>query len=270
MASKVIPANSPYARICTTRGRRKPAFAFPAEVTVKKLRSFLPLLVLIALGIALLSSGVLNRFRPETLASEQAALQAQIAAHPLRAGAMHVGVTTLAIATGMPGVLVIILAGGMLFGVVWGTILSTLGATLGALVLFFASRHAFAGHAGAKAPLLVEKLRDGYLAHPRSYTCFLRLVPFFPFGGVTVALAWLRCPLWLFTAATAGGGAVMVGIETVLGAGLAKNIGANHEVNLSLLSDPIVIGPLLALGLLALTPIAIGKWRARRTSPRAN
>ncbi|MBU6198929.1 MAG: TVP38/TMEM64 family protein, partial [Xanthomonadaceae bacterium] len=109
-----------------------------------------------------------------------------------------------------------------------------------------------------------EKLRDGYLAHPVSYTCFLRLVPFFPFGGVTIALAWLRCPLWLFAAATASGGSVITAIETALGAGLARNIAANRAVSLSLFSDPVVIVPLLAMGLLALTPVAIGKWRARR------
>jgi uncharacterized membrane protein YdjX (TVP38/TMEM64 family) len=232
---------------------------------MRRFRSFLPLLVLIAIGIALLSTGVLNRFRPETLASEQANLQARIAAHPIQAGLIQVGATTLAIATGIPGVLVVILAGGMLFGFAWGTILSTTGATLGALILFLASRHAFGTHADTSAPALVEKLRGGYLAHPVSYTCFLRLVPFFPFGGVTVALAWLRCPLWLFLAATAGGGALMIGIETVLGAGLAKNIGANREVNLSLFSDPVVVGPLVAIAVLALTPIFIGKWRVRRT-----
>jgi uncharacterized membrane protein YdjX (TVP38/TMEM64 family) len=235
---------------------------------MKRLRAFLPLLVLIAIGIALLSSGALNGFRPETLASEQANLQARIAAHPIHAGLIHIGVTTLAIATGVPGVLVVILAGGMLFGIAWGTILSTTGATLGALILFLASRHAFADAGAGSPPALVEKLRGGYLAHPVSYTCFLRLVPFFPFGGVTVALAWLRCPLWLFLAATAGGGALMVGIETVLGASLAKNIGANHAVNLSLFSDPWVIAPLVAMGLLALTPVVIGKLReARKPKP---
>lgn len=231
---------------------------------MRRFRSFLPLLILIAIGIALLSTGALNRFRPETLASEQANLQAQIAAHPLQAGLLQIGVTTLAIATGVPGVLVVILAGGMLFGVVWGTVLSSVGATLGALILFLASRHAFGTQVGGNAPALVEKLRDGYLAHPVSYTCFLRLVPFFPFGGVTVALAWLRCPLWLFLAATAGGGALMIAIETTLGAGLAKNIGANHAVNLSLFSDPWVVVPLVAMGLLALTPVVIGKWRESR------
>ena len=39
---------------------------------MKRWRSFLPLIVLIAIGVALLASGSLNRFRPETLAAEQA------------------------------------------------------------------------------------------------------------------------------------------------------------------------------------------------------
>ena len=230
---------------------------------MKRLRAFLPLIVLIAIGIALLASGALDRFEPSRLGAEQQRLRELVADYPLLAPLAQVVVVMLGISTGIPGVVVLIFAGGMLFGVVTGTILSGIGTTLGALILFLASRSAFS-HGTGSAPLLVERLRTGYHAFPLSYTMFLRLVPFFPFGGVTVALAWLRCPLWLFLAATAGGGALMVGIETVLGASLAKNIGANHAVNLSLFSDPWVIAPLVAMGLLALTPIVIGKWREGR------
>jgi uncharacterized membrane protein YdjX (TVP38/TMEM64 family) len=232
---------------------------------MKRYRSLLPILILIAIGIALLASGALNRFRPENLAHEQATLQAQIALHPLLAAVMHIGAVTLAISTGIPGVVVLILAGGMLFGAWLGTLLSSIGVTLGALTLFLASRHAFGDHRGVDAPGLVGRLRSGYHAHPVSYTFFLRLVPFFPFGGVTVGLAWLRCPLWLFLVATAGGGAVMTGIETALGAGLAKTIGENHAVTASLFTDPQVLIPLLAMGLLALIPILISKWRRNTT-----
>ena len=181
------------------------------------------------------------------------------------ASLIHVSVVTLAISTGIPGVIVLILAGGMLFGVVNGTILSCIGVTLGALALFLASRHAFGDHThGETAPGLVGRLRGGYLAHPVSYTFFLRLVPFFPFGGVTVGLAWLRCPVWLFLAATAVGGSVMTGIETALGAGLARNIGRNHAVSFSLFDDPHVYVPLLGMGLLALLPILISKLRGKK------
>lgn len=231
---------------------------------MKKFRSFLPLLVLIALGIALLSTGVLDRFRPEHLAHEQAALQAQIALHPVLAGLAHITAMTLAIATGIPGMVVLVFAGGMLFGVVAGTLLTIIGVTFGALILFLASRHAFGDHRHSDAPGLVTRLRGGYLAHPVSYTFFLRLVPFFPFGGVTVALAWLRCPIWLFLTATGLGGIVMTSVETALGAALAKNIGEQHEVNLSILHDPAVLLPLAGLGVLALVPILINNWRARR------
>jgi len=237
---------------------------------MKRLRSLLPLLVLVALGVALLWSGALDRFRPEHLASEQDVLRAQIAAHPILASLIQVVAVALAIATGIPGAVVFILAGGMLFGIVWGTILSSIGMTLGALVLFLASRAAFGpGHADRPAPALVERLRGGYLAHPASYTLFLRLVPFFPFGGVTVALAWLRCPVWLFTAATAGGGAVMTGIETALGAGIAQTIAEQGKVDLGLLTQPRVIVPVLFLAVLALVPIAIQRLRggASRPSP---
>ena len=233
---------------------------------MKRLRSFLPLIVLIAIGVALLASGVLDRFRPETLAAEQARLQVQIAEHPLLAGLLQVGAVTLSISTGIPGVVVLIFAGGMLFGVWIGTLLSATGVTLGALILFLASRQAFGDHSHTHAPGLVGRLRGGYQAHPVSYTFFLRLVPFFPFGGVTIGLAWMRCPLWLFTSATAVGGSLMTAIETQLGAGLAKNVGEHHAVGLDLLDDPAVIVPVLALGLLALTPIAINKWRQGRAT----
>ena len=38
---------------------------------MKRFRSFLPLIVLLALGIALLWSGILDRLRPQNLALEQ-------------------------------------------------------------------------------------------------------------------------------------------------------------------------------------------------------
>jgi len=234
---------------------------------MKKFRSFLPLLVLIAIGIELFFSGVLDRFSPDHLAAEQANLQGQIAAHPVLSALAHIGAVTLAIATGLPGMVVLIMAGGMLFGVVIGALLNIIGVTSGALILFFASRRAFGDHShGEQAPGLVTRLRGGYHAQPISYTFFLRLVPFFPFGGVTVALAWLRCPLWLFITATALGGLAMTGIETWLGASLARNIGTNKAISTDLLHDPQVLWPMICLGLLAAIPLIISNLRARRNS----
>jgi uncharacterized membrane protein YdjX (TVP38/TMEM64 family) len=232
-------------------------------MTMKRLRAFLPLLVLIAIGVALFFGGALDRFDPHHIVQEEADLRARIVEYPLLAGLAQVGLMTLAIATGIPGAVVIVLAGGMLFGIVEGTLLSATGTTLGALILFFASRSAFASGNG-KAPAMVERLRAGYRAYPVSYAMFLRLVPFFPFGGVTIALAGLGCPLWLFLLATATGGSVMIAFETALGAGLTETIAREGAVSLNLFAHRGVLLPLLGMAVLALGPIVLAQLRRKR------
>jgi uncharacterized membrane protein YdjX (TVP38/TMEM64 family) len=228
---------------------------------MKRLRAFLPLIVLVAIGAALLFSGALDRFQPSRIGAEQENLRVLISDYPLLARLTQVVIVMLGISTGIPGVIVLIFAGGMLFGIVEGTILSAIGTTIGATILFLASRSAFAHGTGGGVPMLVERLRTGYHAFPFSYTMFLRLVPFFPFGGVTVALAWLRCPLWLFITATALGGTVMIAFETALGAGLATTIAREGAVSLGIFAHKRVILPLLGMAVLALAPIVLGQLR---------
>jgi uncharacterized membrane protein YdjX (TVP38/TMEM64 family) len=234
---------------------------------MKRLRAFLPLIVLIAIGVALIASGALDRFQPAQIGAEQMRLRELIAEYPVLSALAQIVVVMLGISTGIPGIIVLIFAGGMLFGIVPGTILSGIGTTLGATILFLASRSAFAHGSGGGVPMLVEKLRAGYHAFPFSYTMFLRLVPFFPFGGVTVALAWLRCPLWLFLTATAIGGTVMIAFETALGAGLAETIAREGTVSLSLFAHKRVILPMLGLAVLALVPIVLGQLRRLSRKP---
>jgi uncharacterized membrane protein YdjX (TVP38/TMEM64 family) len=94
-----------------------------------------------------------------------------------------------------------------------------------------------------------------------SYTLFLRFVPLFPFGGVTVALAWLRCPVWLFTLATALGGLIMLVFETAIGAGIGQSIADGKGISTDLIAEPYIWLPLAGLGLLALIPVLVRKLR---------
>ena len=168
---------------------------------MSRLRAALPLILLVLAGVALYASGTLSQLSPEYLVAHQAHMRAEIAANPWLARLGYIGLLTLGMATGIPGTIVIILAGGFAFGVVEGTIYSSIALTLGSLILFLASRYAF-GAGRRHPPKLVERLRHGFAHHPVSYTMFLRFVPVLPFGAVTVCLAWLRCRLWLFLGAT--------------------------------------------------------------------
>ncbi len=234
---------------------------------MNRLRSLLPLLLLVLVGVGLFASGVLDRFGPAGIVAERDELQLQIAAHPLLSALIHIGIVTAAVSTGIPGAVVLILAGGMLFGAALGTALSSIGVFLGAAVLYGASRFAFGGDKVGPAPALVERLRQGYHGHPLSYTFFLRLVPVFPFGGVTVALAWLRCPPWLFLLATGVGGTLTTTMESMVGAGLAKNLAADGTLDRHLLADPWFIAPMFAMALLALLPILINRRRKPNAPP---
>lgn len=228
---------------------------------MSRLRAFVPLLILIAIGVAVAASGVLQHLAPNHIMAEQANWAHQIADHPALAYIIYVAVLTLSVATAMPGPLLIIIAGGMLFGMGRAIGLSLIGEVLGSLMLFYAARHAF-GAGKRPPPKFVERVRHGYQANPVSYTLFLRFVPLFPFGGITVALAWLRCPVWLFTLATALGGAIMLVFETAIGAGVGQSIAHGKGLSPSMILEPHIWLPLVGLGLLALIPVALQRLRA--------
>lgn len=236
---------------------------------MRRLRALVPLLLLIAIGATLWATGALDRFRPHELVAQQHELHMQVATHPLPAICLYVAAVALVIGTGVPASWIVILAGGMLFGVAYATFLTAAGELLGSLLLFFAARHAF-GAGTRPPPAMAERVRRGYLQHPVGYTLFLRLVPVLPFGGVTVALAWLRCPLWLFSMATFSGGCVMAVFETAIGAGLAHSLAHGQTIGPHLFMQPRVLGPIVALAVLALLPVVIQRARTRRSASIAS
>jgi len=228
---------------------------------MNRLRAFIPLVILIAIGVAVGASGMLEQLSPHHIMAEQANWSHEIAARPVLTYVVYVAVLTISIATALPGPLFIIIAGGMLFGMGPAIGLSLVGELLGSLLLFYAARHAFS--AGKRPPpKFVERVRQGYQTNPVSYTLFLRLVPLFPFGGITVALAWLRCPVWLFTLATALGGVIMLVFETAIGAGLSQSIAEGQGLTPNLIMEPHIWLPLVGLGLLALVPVVVKRFRS--------
>ena len=223
----------------------------------------LPLILLLLAGIALFGSGVLDRLTPQQLVAHQVQFHAQIDAQPWLSRLAYIGLLTLAMSTGIPGTIIIILAGGFAFGIVDGTICSSVGLTLGSLILYLASRYAF-GSGSRRAPTMVARLHHGFEQHPVSYTLFLRFVPIVPFGAVTVALAWLRCPLWLFLGASWLGGTVSLIFETSVGAGLGEVLAHSKSLGFGLLLHREVLLPLSAIALLALLPLLIERVLRRR------
>lgn len=228
------------------------------------LRRALPLLVLLAGGALLLASGLYRELALDRLADHQQWLQARATDYPwLTAGGLALAAAAV-IATGLPGALVVVVLAGVLFGPWVGGLVGMLGGLLGSSLLFGASRRMFAG--GRAPPALLVRVRDGYLRHPTSYTFFMRLLPVFPLGPFSVALAWLGCRWPLFLASTAIGAWFTGTVNAAVGAGMAHVIATRERVDIGLLSEPRLMVPLFVFAALALLPALLG---LRRRAPPA-
>jgi len=223
-----------------------------------------PLLALLGVGVVLVASGLYRELSLDNLAAHQQDLRAWVGLHPLLSAMGLVGTLALVISTGLPGGAVLVVAAGFLFGIVEGTLLGVAGDAIGASVLYFAARRVFEG--GGKPPALAQRVRDGFARNPVSFAFFIRLVPVFPFGPASIALAWAGCRPGLFLAASILGVVPSTLVFAAIGAGFDHAL-ANHEtVSLSLFAQPRFLLPLLALALLALLPVLFGL--RRHGSPR--
>lgn len=223
-----------------------------------RLRRAVPLLLLLAGGAFLLVTGLYRELSLDRLADHQQWLQAQANAHPWATMAGLALAAGGVIATGLPGALAIVVLSGVLFGTWVGGLIGMVGGLLGSSLLFGASRHLFTG---GQPPALLAKVRDGYLRNPASYTWFMRLLPVFPLGPFSVALAWLGCRWPLFLCATAGGAWFTGTVNAAVGAGLAHVIASRQRIDIGLLSEPRLMLPLFLFAALALVPALLGLRR---------
>src|SRR5258706_2780500 len=101
--------------------RRPPGPSGPATNAVEAkakapILRFLPLLLFVALGLALLASGVTRYLNLQTLRTHEAVLRDVVGAHQVLALAAFIGPYAVATATALPGAPILRLAAGFLFG----------------------------------------------------------------------------------------------------------------------------------------------------------
>ena len=189
-------------------------------------------------------------------------------------------------ALSLPGGLILTAAGGLLFGWLLGGAAAVVGATLGATVLFLVARSALGDTLSARAAPWLDKLRAGFKDEALSYLLFLRLVPAFPFWFVNIAPAILGVPLKTYVIATFLGiipatfafAAAGAGLDSVIAAAKADYMsclaqrGAAGMCKLSVHASSLVTRELLLalalLGIVALIPIALKRWRASHAAAK--
>jgi len=258
--------------------------AAPDRVDVTKtwLKRLWPLLVLIAATAFVFAMGWHRYLTIEALAENRDALRAYIGANMLQSLAIFIAVYAAAVALSLPGGAVLTLAGGLLFGWLLGGIASIFGATIGASIVFLIARSAFGDLLAARAGPFLSRFREGFQEDAFSYLLFLRLVPIFPFWLVNLAPSLLGVSFGTYVATTFLGIIPGTFAFALAGNGLDSVIEAQQALHQSCLAKmgaggqescpyaldpgalltPELIAGLVALGLVALIPVAV-KWFRR-------
>ncbi len=245
-----------------------------------RLRRLLPLGILAALAVLVLAMGWHRELSLETLVRHRTALDIVVTGHFVPALAGFIALYVAVVGLSIPGAVYLTIAGGILFGVVPGALASIVGATVGATLVFLIAKTACGEHLMRRAGPRAERLADGFRDDAFSYLLFLRLVPVFPFFLVNLVPALAGVRLAPFVAATALGIIPATFAFAFAGAGLDSVIAAqfsaykaclaagrvdcrlDFDLKTAITSELLVA--FAALGVLALIPVALKRFRARR------
>lgn len=248
--------------------------------TRRRWRAGAVLAAVLAVVVALLAFGWRDQVSLESLVRHRAMLMALVAAHPLMALASFVVIYALAAGMALPGVVFLTIGGGAVFGGLVGGVAATVGATAGATAVFVIGKTLLRRPAMRRLGPQARRFAAGFRGGAFNYLLFIRLVPIFPFtlGNLLPALSGMR--LLPFVAATFFGIAPMTLAITFFGAGLDSALGAELESYRACLAagghdcaltfsiwmavTPRFLGGLLALGLAALLPVALRRYRKRQ------
>jgi len=246
------------------------------------LKRLWPLLVLIGAMAFVFAMGWHRYLTITALAENREALRGYIEEHWLLSLAAFVALYAAAVALSLPGGAILTITGGFLFGWLLGGVASVLAATIGATILFLIAKSTLGDLLAARAGPLLTRFRQGFQKDAFSYLLFLRLVPIFPFWLVNLAPGLLGVPFTTYFIATILGIIPATFAFALAGSGLDSVIEAQQALYQSCLAKtgsggqescsytldpgalltPELIAGLVALGLVALIPVAV-RWFRR-------
>ena len=185
-------------------------------------------LAIIAVVVAFFAFDFGHYLTLANLKSQQAALDASVAASPI-VSALVFGLIYVAVAAlSLPGAVILTLAGGALFGLGWGLLLVSFASSIGATLAFLISRTLLRDAVLRRFGSNLRAINDGVEKDGAFYLFGLRLVPVFPFFviNLVMGLTPIKAPTFYWvsqlgmlpgTAVFVNAGTQLAGIESLAG-----------------------------------------------------
>ena len=258
----------------------------PAGKAGGGLTRWLPLVAILALMGVAFAFGWHKYLSLQAIGENYASLQGVIADNFILALLAYMAAYIAVVALSLPGGLFMTLSGGLLFGPLVGIPATVIAATIGATLIFLIAKSSLGEALASKAGPWLDKLRAGFQENAMSYMLFLRLVPAFPFVVVNLAPAFLGVPLRTYFIGTLIGIVPGTAAYSLVGASLGAPLDAEnarhaacvaasgadactYSIDLSQLVSRELIFAGIALGVVALIPVAINLFKKRNASNAA-
>ena len=178
--------------------------------------------IIAAAVIAFFAFDLKQYFSIDFFQSQRAAIEAEVAARPLRSALLFFGIYVAVTGLSLPGAAILTLVAGAIFGLLWGLVIVSFASTIGATLAFLASRFLLRDWVQGKFGDKLKSINDGVAREGAFYLFALRLVPVFPFFvinlvmGLTPIRTWTY--YWVSQLGMLAGTAVYVYAGTQLGA----------------------------------------------------
>lgn len=180
---------------------------------------------------------------------------------PILASTLFMVIYAAAVAISVPGVAILTVIGGYLFGWFQATALVLIAATIAACAVFLLTRSAFGDRLRARAGPAVQRFADGFRRNALSYGFVLNLVPIFPYALIIVVPAACGVSLPTFMAGTFLGLVPGTFLFAGIGDGLDQVLASGGPLRLTSFVTPEIVLSLCGLATLALLPAL---WRGMR------
>jgi uncharacterized membrane protein YdjX (TVP38/TMEM64 family) len=187
-----------------------------------------------------------------------------VAGAPALASMLFMVIYAAAVAVSVPGVAILTVIGGYLFGWFQGTALVLSAATLGASAVFLLTRSALGDGIRTRAGPALQRFAEGFRRNALSYGFALNLVPIFPYALIVALPAACGVGLPTFVGGLLLGLIPGTFLFARLGSGLQNVLMSDAPLRLTSFVTPEIVLSLSGIAALALLPVAYRAYRARR------
>ena len=240
------------------------------QKTKSKLKSFAPLVIILA-GLAFaLSQGWHNQLTPDALAQNAVYLDNLVKDNFWLVLIAFVAIYAAATAFMVPASALTI-GGGFLFGVAIGAPATVIGATIGACILFVVAKSSLGETLKSISGPFLSKMEAGFNENAISYLFTIRLIPVFPFAVANIAPAILGAKFRDFALTTFVGIIPGTIAYSWIGSGLRGTLLDAAKAGETVDTGAIVsaaaknmLPAFIALAVVAMIPVVYKKFRASK------